>query len=58
MPPLANKQIVEQLSRSKIYQDYEQAFNRATGLPLKLRPTAQAPAVMPAMKVSSMIENE
>lgn len=39
MPPLANKQIIEQLSRSKIYQDYEQAFNRATGLPLKLRPT-------------------
>jgi len=39
MPPLANKQIVEQLSRSKIYQDYEQAFNRATGLPLRLRPT-------------------
>ena len=37
MPPLANKQIIEQLSRSKIYQDYEQAFNRATGLPLKLR---------------------
>lgn len=37
MPPLANKQIIEQLSRSKIYQDYEQAFNRATGLPLQLR---------------------
>jgi AraC-like DNA-binding protein len=39
MPPLENKQMIEQLSRSKIYQDYEQAFNRATGLPLKLRPT-------------------
>jgi len=37
MPPLANKQIIEQLSRSKIYQDYEHAFNQATGLPLKLR---------------------
>jgi AraC-like DNA-binding protein/ligand-binding sensor protein len=41
MPPLANKQIIQQFSRSQIYQDYEQAFNRATGLPLKLR-TAEA----------------
>jgi AraC-like DNA-binding protein len=39
MPPPTNKQMIEQLSRSKIYQDYEQAFNHATGLPLKLRPT-------------------
>jgi AraC-like DNA-binding protein/ligand-binding sensor protein len=39
MPPQTNQQVIEQLSRSKIYQDYEQAFNRATGLPLKLRPT-------------------
>jgi len=33
-----NKSLVEALSRSKIYQDYEQAFNEATGLPLALRP--------------------
>src|SRR4029077_5114459 len=26
-------------SRSQIYQDYEQAFSRSTGLPLKLRPS-------------------
>ena len=39
MPQPANKQLIEQLSRSQIYQDYEQAFSRATGLPLKLRTT-------------------
>jgi AraC-like DNA-binding protein/ligand-binding sensor protein len=33
-----NKKFVEQLSRSQIYQDYERAFSRATGLPLTLRP--------------------
>ena len=37
MPQPANKQLIEQLSRSQIYQDYERAFSRATGLPLKLR---------------------
>ena len=31
------KDIVEKLSRSRIYQDYERAFNEATGLPLTLR---------------------
>lgn len=35
----ANKQLIERLSHSQIYQDYERAFNHATGLPLKLRPT-------------------
>ncbi len=39
MPPPANKQLIEQLSRSQIYQDYERAFSRTTGLPLKLRNT-------------------
>jgi AraC-like DNA-binding protein/ligand-binding sensor protein len=34
----ANKRLVEQLSQSQIYQDYERAFSRATGLPLTLRP--------------------
>ena len=32
-----NQQIVEQLSRSQIYRDYERAFGQATGLPLTLR---------------------
>jgi YesN/AraC family two-component response regulator len=35
----ANKQLIEQLSRSQIYQDYERAFSQSTGLPLKLRTT-------------------
>jgi AraC-like DNA-binding protein/ligand-binding sensor protein len=34
----ASKQLIEQLSRSQIYQDYGRAFTRATGLPLSLRP--------------------
>ena len=33
-----NKNLLDALARSKIYQDYEQAFNEATGLPLALRP--------------------
>lgn len=37
MPQTANRELIEQLSRSQIYQDYERAFNHATGLPLKLR---------------------
>lgn len=39
MPSPASKQMIEQLSRSQIYQDYERAFSQATGLPLKLRTT-------------------
>src|SRR5271154_630588 len=37
MPQTANRELIEQLSRSQIYRDYERAFNQATGLPLKLR---------------------
>jgi AraC-like DNA-binding protein len=33
----SNKRLIEQLSRSQIYQDYERAFGQATGLPLSLR---------------------
>lgn len=32
-----NKKFIEQLSKSQIYQDYEAAFTKATGLPLTLR---------------------
>jgi AraC-like DNA-binding protein len=34
----ANKNFVEILSHSKIYQDYERAFTDATGMPVSLRP--------------------
>lgn len=34
----SGRKLVEQLSKSRIYQDYERAFNEATGLPLTLRP--------------------
>lgn len=34
----ANKSLVEKLSRSQIYQDYEHAFSQTTGLPLAIRP--------------------
>lgn len=33
-----NKHLVEWLSSSEIYKDYERAFNDATGLPLAIRP--------------------
>jgi AraC-like DNA-binding protein/ligand-binding sensor protein len=33
-----NKGLVEALTHSKIYQDYERAFSEATGLPVALRP--------------------
>jgi len=33
-----NKRFIEALSRSQIYQDYERAFTKTTGLPLSLRP--------------------
>ena len=33
-----HKRLIEQLTRSQIYQDYERAFSQATGLPLTLRP--------------------
>ena len=38
MPQDENKQLIEQLSQSQIYRDYEEAFSRATGMPLTLRP--------------------
>jgi AraC-like DNA-binding protein/ligand-binding sensor protein len=33
----ANRRLLDQLSKSQIYQDYERAFSTATGLPLTLR---------------------
>jgi AraC-like DNA-binding protein len=33
-----NKQLVEMLSRSRLFRDYEGVFTKATGLPLTLRP--------------------
>ncbi|MCF7669302.1 MAG: PocR ligand-binding domain-containing protein [Verrucomicrobia bacterium] len=33
-----NKSLIERLSKSQIFQDYERAFSEATGLPLALRP--------------------
>jgi hypothetical protein len=33
----ADKRLIDQLSRSEIYKDYERAFGKATGLPLNLR---------------------
>jgi AraC-like DNA-binding protein/ligand-binding sensor protein len=36
VPQEANLRLIEQLSRSQVYQDYENAFSRATGLPLAL----------------------
>jgi AraC-like DNA-binding protein/ligand-binding sensor protein len=34
----SHKKLVEKLSRSQIFQDYEQAYGQTTGLPLSLRP--------------------
>jgi AraC-like DNA-binding protein/ligand-binding sensor protein len=34
----SNKELVNRLSRSQIFLDYEQAFNDTTGLPLSIRP--------------------
>jgi AraC-like DNA-binding protein len=31
------RELIERLSRSQVYQDYEHAFSQVTGLPLKLR---------------------
>ncbi len=36
-PVKRSRQLVEQLKRSQIYQDYEQAFRDTTGLPINLR---------------------
>lgn len=37
-PVKRSRELVEQLKRSQIYRDYEQAFRDTTGLPLNLRP--------------------
>src|SRR5690242_6730482 len=34
----ANDNVVEKLTASTVYQDYEKAFGEATGLPMSLRP--------------------
>jgi len=36
----ANGSVIEKLVDSKLYKDYERAFNTATGLPVALRPVA------------------
>ena len=38
MPADGDRQLIEQLSRSALYRDYERAFSASTGLPLTLRP--------------------
>src|SRR6266446_9791783 len=38
MLPEAGAKLIQQLSSSRIYQDYELAFSGSTGLPLTLRP--------------------
>ena len=37
-PAKRSRELVEQLKRSQIYRDYEQAFRDTTGLPINLRP--------------------
>lgn len=37
-PARRSRVIVDQLTRSELYRDYERAFQEATGLPLNLRP--------------------
>jgi AraC-like DNA-binding protein/ligand-binding sensor protein len=37
-PAKSSRAMVAQLKQSQIYQDYEQAFREATGLPINLRP--------------------
>src|SRR5947208_16795609 len=34
----ANNDVIEKLTESGVYQDYEKAFSDATGLPMTLRP--------------------
>src|SRR6266498_4103946 len=34
----ANGQLIETLTHSQLYQDYERAYTEATGLPVSLRP--------------------
>ncbi len=37
MAAISEKKLIQELSRSKIFEDYERAFNEATGMPLSLR---------------------
>jgi ligand-binding sensor protein len=37
VPENPTKQLIERISRSRIFQDYEQAFSKVTGLPLSLQ---------------------
>jgi AraC-like DNA-binding protein/ligand-binding sensor protein len=39
MNSIGNKSLIDTLTGSAIYKDYERAFNDATGLPVSLRPT-------------------
>jgi hypothetical protein len=48
-----NRKLIGRLSRSQIYRDYENAFNQATGLPLKLRVTETWHLVHPLADESS-----
>ena len=38
-----DRQLLEQLSKSRIFADYQKAFSEATGLPLSLRPVVHEP---------------
>lgn len=38
MPKNSDERLLQQLTRSKIYQDYERAYSEATQMPLSLRP--------------------
>lgn len=38
MPDSASKQLIEKLNASQIFQDYEDAFSTATGMPVSFRP--------------------
>ena len=38
MSTASEQHVIEQLTKSEIYRDYERAFSEATGLPLALRP--------------------
>ena len=42
MPDHRASPLLEQLSRSQIFADYQKAFGEATGLPLSLRPVEGA----------------
>ena len=39
MGDVGDKQLIQQLSRTALYKDYERAFSATTGMPLALRAT-------------------